>query len=68
VKTSELIRLRDAFGKVRLKEGKYTPGQIDARWSGEIERDFSQWLSQGPDHELPVPREAIQELLKERTW
>ena len=26
VKTSELISLRDAFGKGRLKEGKYTPG------------------------------------------
>ena len=67
VKTSELIRLRDAFGKLRLRERKYTPGQIDARWTDEIERDFSHWLQDHID-ELPVPKEAIQELLKERTW
>ena len=67
VKTSELINLRDRFGKGRLAEGKYTPGQIDTRWSDDIERDFSGWLEAHID-ELPVPREAIQELLKERTW
>jgi len=67
VKTSELIRLRDAFGKTRLREGKYTPGQIDARWTDEIEEDFSRWLEDHID-ELPVPKAAIQELLKERTW
>lgn len=67
VTTSELIRLRDLFGKTRLREGKYTPGQIDRRWSDEIERDFSHWLEDHLD-ELPVPKEAIQELLKQRTW
>lgn len=67
VKTSELIRLRDQFGKMRLREGKYTPGQIDARWTDEIEKDFSKWLEDHID-ELSVPKEAIQELLKERTW
>jgi len=67
VKTSELVRLRDQFGKQRLREGKYTPGQIDRKWSDEIERDFSTWLESHMD-ELPIPREAIQELLKERTW
>ena len=67
VKTSEIVRLRDMFGHQRLREGKYTAGQIDARWSDEIEKDFSQWLN---DHinELPVPREQIQEYLKERNW
>ncbi len=67
VKTSELIALRDRFGKQRLAEGKYTPGQIDTRWSDPIEADFSRWLESHID-ELPVPRTAIQELLKERTW
>jgi 4-hydroxy-4-methyl-2-oxoglutarate aldolase len=67
VKTSELISLRDTFGKSRLKEGKYTPGQIDAGWSNEIEADFSRWLEDHID-KLPVPKEAIQTLLKERTW
>ena len=67
VKTSELIRLRDQFGKLRLSEGKYTSGQIDRRWTDDIERDFSKWLEDHMD-ELPVSREAVQELLKERTW
>ena len=67
VKTSEVVRLRDAFGFRRLKEGVYTPGQIDGRWSDEIEKDFSGWLREHIDG-LPVPREQIQEILKERTW
>jgi regulator of RNase E activity RraA len=67
VKTSELIRLRDMFGKKRLQEGKYTPGQIDDRWTDEIETDFSRWIENHID-ELPVPKQAIQDLLKERTW
>lgn len=66
-KTSEIVRLRDMFGHLRLREGKYTAGQIDARWSDDIERDFSKWLNDHID-ELPVPKEQIQELLKERTW
>ena len=67
VTTSEVIRLRDMFGKLRLREGKYTPGQIDRRWSDDIEQDFSRWLEDHID-ELPVTKEAIQDLLKERTW
>jgi regulator of RNase E activity RraA len=67
VKTSEIVRLRDMFGHLRLREGKYSAGQIDAKWTDEIEKDFSKWLN---DHinELPVPKEQIQELLKDRTW
>ena len=41
VVTSEVVRLRDLFGIERLKEGKYTPGQIDNKWSDQIEKDFS---------------------------
>ena len=65
--TSEIVRLRDMFGHQRLREGKYTAGQIDARWTDEIEKDFSKWLN---DHmnELPVPKETIQNYLKDRTW
>ncbi len=67
VQTSEIVRLRDMFGHQRLREQKYTPGQIDMRWSDEIEKDFSQWLNNHID-ELPVPKAQIQELLKSRTW
>lgn len=67
VKTSEIVRLRDQFGHQRLREGIYTAGQIDARWTDAIEKDFSKWLN---DHinELPVAKEQIQEYLKDRTW
>ncbi len=67
VKTSELIRLRDQFGKQRLAEELYTSGEIDRRWEEHIERDFSGWLEDHMD-ELSVSKEAIQEMLKERTW
>ena len=67
VKTSEIVRLRDMFGHQRLREQKYTPGQIDNRWSDDIERDFSQWLNAYID-KLPVPKAQIQEYLKTRTW
>lgn len=67
VKTSEIVRLRDMFGHKRLREQKYTPGQIDTKWSDEIEKDFSKWLNEHID-KLPVPKEQIQEFLKGRTW
>ena len=67
VTTSEIVRLRDMFGHQRLREQVYTPGQIDTRWSDEIERDFSQWLRDHVD-ELPVPPEQVQEYLRTRTW
>lgn len=67
VVTSEVVRLRDLFGITRLKEGKYTPGQIDSKWTDEIEKDFSQWLEDHIDA-LPVPKAQIRELLKKRMW
>ncbi len=67
VTTSEIIRLRDIFGKICLQEGRYTPGEIDRRWEPHIEEDFSRWLDSHIE-ELPVPREAIQDFLSDRTW
>jgi regulator of RNase E activity RraA len=43
VERSETIRLRDRFGHQRLREGKYTPGEIDRSWSEAIEADFEEW-------------------------
>lgn len=67
VVTSEVVRLRDLFGISRLKAGTYTPGQIDNKWTDEIEKDFSKWLNDHID-ELPVPKAQIKELLKKRMW
>lgn len=45
VVSSEVVRERDAWGQMRMREGVYTPGQIDtAQWAPEIEADFKHWL------------------------
>ena len=44
VERSEDTRLRDEFGKQRLNEGRYTPGEIDRVWTADIESDFQGWL------------------------
>lgn len=46
VERSEDIRTRDRFGKQRLDEGKYTPGEIDRAWEEHIETDYQDWLKQ----------------------
>jgi 4-hydroxy-4-methyl-2-oxoglutarate aldolase len=65
--TAEFIMLRDQFGHQRLKEGKYTPGQIDAKWTDEIKKDFLKWLDDNPDL-LQMKREELDEYMKDRTW
>jgi hypothetical protein len=65
VKESERTRLRDTFGHLRLEEKKYTAGQIDARWSPEIEQDYRNGLKENEDH-LTVPAAQIEEILKEQ--
>ena len=65
VESSEIIRLRDKFGHLRLREKKYTPGQIDGKWNEEIEKDFSQWLKAKGDELTDYQKEK---LLKGRTW
>jgi len=64
VTRAERIMLRDRFGHQRLREGKYTPGQIDTGWSEEILQDFQQWLKDNRET-LGVPGETIDALLSE---
>jgi hypothetical protein len=66
VKYSEITRLRDIFGHQRLREKKYTAGQIDTRWSDPIESDFTGWLRENKK-QLPVAEAQIDEILKERS-
>lgn len=66
VRRAEVIMLRDRFGHQRLREGKYTAGQIDSSWTADIEKDFTGWLEKHKDG-LPVPRKAVEELLEKRT-
>ena len=66
VDQAERIMLRDRFGHQRLREGTYTPGQIDTRWTNEIEEDFTRWLKEHKDG-LDVPRNTIEALIQERS-
>jgi regulator of RNase E activity RraA len=63
VQSSEYTHLRDMFGHQRLREGKYTSGQIDTRWSQPIEADFASWMRQNRNN-LPVSPEQGDEFLK----
>ena len=43
VERSESVRLRDYFGQLRIREGTYTPGEVDRKWSDPMEEDFAEW-------------------------
>ena len=64
---AEFVALRDKFGHQRLREGTYTPGQIDGRWDDKIKKDFLKWLDKNPDL-LPMTREELDAFMKERNW
>jgi len=51
---TEMDRLVDEWGHMMLREGKYTPGQIDAKWTREMIDQFNQWLAQkGSPRRMP---------------
>lgn len=62
VVTSEIVQLKDEFGHLRLREGKYTPGQIDRGWSQEIKEDFKKWYEALPT-KPPIALEEIEKHL-----
>src|SRR5688572_31881921 len=64
---AEFIALRDQFGHQRLREGKYTPGQIDQQWTDDIKKDFLSWLDKNPDR-LPMSRQELDQYMRDRTW
>lgn len=67
VLTAEFIAIRDKFGIQMLREGKYTPGQIDSQWTDKLKEDFLKWLDHNPD-QLPMKREELDAFMKNRTW
>ena len=64
---SEFVQLRDEFGHQRLREGKYTPGQIDTKWSDVIKNDFLDWIKNYPG-KLPMSKKELDDFMKDRTW
>ena len=67
VLTSEFTALRDEFGHQRLREGKYTPGEIDSEWSEAIKKDFLNWINSYPG-KLPMSKQELDNYLKERNY
>ena len=63
VLSSEIVGLRDLFGFQRLREKKYTAGQIDTRWTEEINADFENWLKEYPDSKLPMTRKELNDYM-----
>lgn len=43
---SEMDHLVDEWGHTMLREGKYTPGQIDGKWTKEMNDEFNRWAEQ----------------------
>jgi 4-hydroxy-4-methyl-2-oxoglutarate aldolase len=64
---SEFVQLRDQFGHQRLREGKYTPGQIDTKWTDAIKNDFLDWIKNYPG-KLPMSKKELDDFMKDRTW
>ena len=41
---TEMDHMIDEWGHTMLRERKYTPGQIDAKWTPQMIREFNAWL------------------------
>lgn len=65
VQESEEVRLADTFGHQRLREKKYTAGQIDTKWTPAIEADFIAWLKANRTR-LPVAPEGVDYVIRTR--
>jgi 4-hydroxy-4-methyl-2-oxoglutarate aldolase len=64
---AEFVALRDEFGHMRLREGKYTPGEIDQTWSETIKTDFMSWIKANPQ-KVPMSKQQLDDLMKERNF
>jgi len=53
---TQMTHLVDEWGHMMLREGKYTPGQIDAKWTRGMVEQFNAWLAQkGLKLRMPLP-------------
>jgi regulator of RNase E activity RraA len=70
VKESEKTRLEDFFAHIRVAEGKYTAGQMDARWNADIQKDYLEWLKASANNKkikLPVAKAQVDEIIAARS-
>lgn len=53
---SEMTHLVDEWGHMMLRQGRYTPGQIDAKWTRSMVEEFNRWAAQkGSKLQMPLP-------------
>jgi 4-hydroxy-4-methyl-2-oxoglutarate aldolase len=53
---TEMDHLVDEWGHMMLREGKYTPGQIDAKWTKPMVLEFNAWAEKkGSKLRMPLP-------------
>jgi 4-hydroxy-4-methyl-2-oxoglutarate aldolase len=67
IENAEFIGLRDEFSHMRLHQGKYTPGEIDQRWTDNIKADFINWVKTTPG-KLKITEKEFDAYTKDRTW
>ncbi len=63
----EFIALKDEFGHLCLREGRFPSGEIDAKWKDEIRAAFLIWLDENPS-KIKMTRAQLDEYLTQRTW
>ena len=52
---TEMDHMVDEWGHTMLREGKYTPGEIDGKWTKEMIEQFNAWLEKkGSKLRMPV--------------
>lgn len=53
---SEMTHLVDEWGHAMLRQGRYTPGQIDAQWTRPMVEEFNAWAARkGSKLHMPLP-------------
>ncbi len=60
--TGEILLIKDEFGHMRLRERRYTPGQIDSPWTPEIRDDFWRWYGRRKNNP-PLPKKEFERVL-----
>jgi len=67
VLTGEVTALFDIFGQQRIKENKYSAGEIDSVWGEEIKKDFRKWV-ENYQGKLPMTKEELNRYLEKRNF
>jgi regulator of RNase E activity RraA len=63
----EFIALKDEFGHLCLREGRFSSGEIDGAWNDEIRKAFIVWVGENPS-KIKMTRAQLDEFFKERNW